>query len=802
MAFLCLSCYTVSAQNFVKAIVYANSSELQYLAEQGVAVDHGKFKIDTYIISDFSQDEIATIKASGIDYEILHTNVQEYYQSRLSNEHQTHDVYKFGDPHLRHHRGAGCGNSGGNTPVDYPQPTNFALGSMGGYFTYQEFVDNLDSMVSKYPNLITAKQAIDSSGNQIGSGTTVDGYPVYWVRISDNPNTDETTESEIMYSAIHHAREPASLSQLIYYMWYLLENYGTNDQVTHLVDNVEMYFVPMINPDGYIYNEQNSPGGGGLWRKNRRNNGGGEYGVDLNRNYSYQFGVSGTSNNPADNTYHGGYPFSEFETRCMRAFHFDHEFRIAMNAHTYGNLLLHPFGYDNVQTADHNLFTVYTDHMVSQNGFSNILSAGLYPAAGDSDDWGYADDLALKPKVLSMTPEIGADSHGFWPATSEIIDICKSTVFMNLSAAHLTWIYGLVSDKNPQVIGDLNGHFKFELIRMGQEPGNLTVSINPIGTEIASIGGSKNYNLPNVLDTEYDSIAYSLDPGIQAGQSFQYELRVSNGSYTIIDTLTKIYGQGTVVYAGNGSMTDWTSSTWNTTTLDFVSAPTSITDSPGNGNDYPNAANNSVTLNQTIDLTNSVSAVLNFHAKWDIEDNYDYCQLMVSSDGGSSWIPMCGLYTETGTNDQDAGEPVYDGVQSTWVEEEIDLNDFLGQQIQIRFRLRSDNFVTGDGYYFDDFKITTIESAPDAIEEFAINLGQNMPNPSTGTTYIPYNLNGANDAKLVLSNSHGQVVKIVDLSNDHKQVQINTSGLAAGVYNYRIQSGNLISGVKRLSVIK
>ncbi len=799
---VCLFSLSVNAQDYVKAIVYANAQELQSLSSQGVALDHGKIKRDTYIISDFSQAEIAVIKANGINYEILHHDVQTYYQSRLSNEHKPHSSYKFGDPHLKHMRGAGCGNSGGSATTDYPQPTNFSLGSMGGYFTYQEFVDNLDSMASKYPNLITTKASIDSAGNQIGSGTTIDGYPVYWVKISDNPNTDETSESEILYSSIHHAREPASLSQLIYYMWYLLENYGTDDQVTHLVDNVEMYFVPMINPDGYIYNEQTQPGGGGLWRKNRRNNGGGDFGVDLNRNYSYQFGVSGASSNPSDNTYHGGSPFSEYETRCMRAFHMDHEFRIALNAHTYGDLLLFPFGYASVQTSDHNLYEAYTNHMVSKSTLAGLLSAGLYPAAGDSDDWGYAGDLGIKPKVLSMTPEIGADSHGFWPATSEIIDICKNTTFMNLSAAHLTWIYGLVADKNPQVIGDLNGYFKFELMRMGQEPGNLTVSIDPIGSEITSIGASKTYNPVNVLDTEFDSIAYTLDPGMQSGQIFQFELRVSNGSYTIVDTITKYFGQTSVVFAGNGSMSDWTSNTWNTTTQDFVSSPTSITDSPGNGNDYPNGANNIITLNQTVDLSNSVSAVVNFYAKWDIEDNYDFCQLMASTDGGSSWIPMCGLYTQTGTNDQDQGEPVWDGTQNSWVEEQVDLSDFLGQQIQLRFRLRSDNFVTGDGFYFDDFTISTIESAPDAIEEYSINLGQNMPNPSTGITYIPYNLNGANDAKLVLSNSQGQIVRIIDLSNDHKQVQINTSDLAAGVYAYRIQSGNLISGVRRLSVIK
>ena len=58
-------------------------------------------------------------------------------------------------------------------------------------------------------------------------------------------------------------------------MRYLTDNYGTDPQVTYLVDNRELFFSPCLNPDGYYYNEQTYPGGGGMWRKNRRDNGDG-----------------------------------------------------------------------------------------------------------------------------------------------------------------------------------------------------------------------------------------------------------------------------------------------------------------------------------------------------------------------------------------------------------------------------------------------------------------------------------------------------------------------------------------------
>jgi carboxypeptidase T len=71
--------------------------------------------------------------------------------------------------------------------------------------------------------------------------------------ISNNPNVDEE-KPEVLYTAIHHAREPASLSQTIFYMWYLLENYETSEEVRFLIDHTEMYFIPVVNPDGYIIN--------------------------------------------------------------------------------------------------------------------------------------------------------------------------------------------------------------------------------------------------------------------------------------------------------------------------------------------------------------------------------------------------------------------------------------------------------------------------------------------------------------------------------------------------------------------
>ena len=70
---------------------------------------------------------------------------------------------------------------------------------MGGYFSYDQMLNILDSMALLYPTLVTVKQQIDPA-------TSIEGNPIYYVKISDNPNVDET-EPEVLYTAVHHARE-------------------------------------------------------------------------------------------------------------------------------------------------------------------------------------------------------------------------------------------------------------------------------------------------------------------------------------------------------------------------------------------------------------------------------------------------------------------------------------------------------------------------------------------------------------------------------------------------------------------
>jgi carboxypeptidase T len=141
---------------------------------------------------------------------------------------------------------------------------------------------------------------------------------------------------------------------------------------------------------------------------------------------------------------------------------------------------------------------------------------------------------------------------------------------------------------------------------------------------------------------------------------------------------------------------------WALTTKEYFSPPASITDSP-DGN-YMDKARSEFTL-PPFSLENAENAILNFYAKWDIENNYDYVQILASSDN-LDFRPLCGKYTNMGTSDQVFGSQLYDGVQSEWVKEEMSLEDFLDKkQVWIKVVFKSDDFSNRDGFYMDDIDV-------------------------------------------------------------------------------------------------
>lgn len=768
-----LFCAGISfSQHYSKVKIFTDQDGLKELASLGVAVDHGIQKQGVFFISDFSSTEIALMKEHGFQYEILVDDIKAYAAANSNAKSLA--------------KNTSCNNQQQIAPT--PPVHHFENNTYAGFYRYQDMLDALDSMQTLYPNLITAKAPISTF-------LTHEGRPIYHVKISDDPTTDDLSEPNVLYTSIHHAREPMSMSQTIFYMWYLLENYATDAEIQFLVNNTEMYFVPCLNPDGYLENEANDPSGFGMHRKNKAPVGSINPGVDLNRNYSYLWNTAGVSSDVNSDIYPGASAFSEPETQALKWLVEQVGFESAFNTHSYGEILLHPIGGDAAEYADHHdYFTDLTANMCAHNGYNPQKATNLYAASGNSDDYFYKMDIGLlmKDTIFAMTPETGTE---FWPPQSEIVPTCQAMIHPNMLLSHIAHRYLVVEDIDPTYIANLSGDFNHSVMRLGIEDGAVDVYLTPI-QNIQSVGATNMYDLGFHGKTN-GSIAYTLDPSIQFGDPIVYDLVIDYGQWQQHDTITKLYGNlGLVILENANNAANW-SGTWSTTTDHSYSPTSSFTDS--DGSDYQNLANEFYEFNNQIDLTTAEAAKITFYAKWDIELDYDYCQFQVRS-GSGAWEGQCGLHTTTGFNSvwssgsQPTDEPIWEG-SSDWVFEEIDLSDYLGQNISVRFVFGSDDAVTMDGFYFDDFQVITRN--PLGIDETVLELFA-VPNP-------------ANEAFTISTSSpvHHGTISVYDPSgklmlesfmNENATV-LSTAQLPNGAYIVRIKSDGVIAKPLKMIVL-
>lgn len=697
-------------------ISFQERSQLSDLVKFGFDLEHVEWTKDNELILFVNEEEFSQLSLLNYKLEILIDDWKEYFEKlpKLTDfekaEALKHSKENFG-------------------------VTGFGYGSLAGYYTVAEVTAKLDSMRMLYPNLITTKQSI---------GNTVEGRPMYMVKISDNPDIDEN-EPEVLYSAMIHAREPQAMMQMIYFMYYLLENYGTNPEVTYLVNNREMYFIPILNPDGYYYNQINSPSGGGMWRKNRKNNIG-SYGIDLNRNFGpenyWNAPNGGSSTTPSSDTYRGPSPFSEPETQNYRNFIISRNFKNALNYHTYSNLLIYPYGALSMETPDSAIFREFAGDMVAYNGYlpgTDVQTVG-YSTRGNSDDYMYDGNIPQQGKIFAMTPEVGSSSDGFWPAQSRIFPLAQENVLPNLYYAYVAGEYvklnNVAYDRQYFNPGDQNIQMNISSIKnkgLG-DASNLTVELISLDQFISINSGT--VNIPSLPARSTMPVAtpfvFSISPMAPIDYLAKLLVRTStNGTVMSTDTLRIVFGTPNFAFVDttNNPTNLWTISAspttpqWGATTSSYYSTPNSYTDSPiGN---YVSNATVSLTTTNPISLTGLNNPRLSFWTKWDIETKWDCGVVLITTNNGSTWNPISGQYTKpaSGSGKQvPTGMPMYDGLRASWVKEEFDLTSFAGQNIKLRFELRTDGSINNDGWYIDDIGIYTYGVVPVELSSFTASV--------------------------------------------------------------------------------
>ncbi|MBK7498915.1 MAG: immune inhibitor A [Ignavibacteriales bacterium] len=700
---------TLNAQNYKQVKIYIQSlQDVEELQNAGLEFDHPNVTKDNAIIVLIDDDDFQKLQMTNFSYEVQIDDWFDYYskQPKLTESEKASFIQQSKD----------------NYGVE-----GFGFGSMGGFYTLAEVISKIDSMRLLYPNLITTKVSI---------GNSVESRPIYMVKISDNADIDEN-EPELLYTALHHAREPQSMMQMIYFMYYLLENYNTNPSVQYIVNNREMYFIPVLNPDGYEYNRTTNPGGGGMWRKNRKNNGS-SYGVDLNRNYGptayWNAPNGGSSTDPSSDTYRGTAPFSEPETTNLKNFLTTRYFKNALNYHTYSNLLIYPYGALEQETPDSAIFREFARDITAYNGYTygtDQQTVG-YSTRGNSDDYFYDGDTVLNHgKIFAMTPEVG--STGFWPSQPEIFPLAIENVLPNLYYAYVAGDY--VSAINPYFSqqffnpGDNVDLVIPQLKNKGlSDASNISLSLssdNPLVTITSGPVNVGNISARTTVNNN-QNLSFTIGSTMPADVNVKMLLTIStSGTPMFTDTLSFITGTPIMVFADttNDPLLLWNITStpalpkWEATNLSFHSSPTSFTDSK-TGN-YSSNATVTMSLKNAIDLSANEHPRLSFWTKFDIESGWDYGQVEVSTNNGASFVPLTGSYTTLGSGSfQPNGEPLYDGIQTNWVNEIMDLTNYNTSQVKLKFELKTDGSMVQDGWFVDDISVVVYGIVPVELSSF------------------------------------------------------------------------------------
>eukprot|EP01006_Ploeotia_vitrea_P016010 TRINITY_DN46455_c0_g1_i1.p1 TRINITY_DN46455_c0_g1~~TRINITY_DN46455_c0_g1_i1.p1 ORF type:complete len:550 (+),score=18.80 TRINITY_DN46455_c0_g1_i1:28-1677(+) len=262
------------------------------------------------------------------------------------------------------------------------------------------------------------------------------------------------TKPEVVYLGAHHAREWISTEVVLCLANYFLKGIEQGDPIIrNLLSNFEIWLVPVVNPDGFVYTHQSGvdPVSGvskRFWRKNRRKFGNTVYGVDLNRNYNDDFGGPGASNTKSATDYHGPAPFSEPETRAIRDFTgywkdnttwvnstkgLVNNVLGCISYHSYGELILFPPADTYSRGRNHefqsNLALEMNNEMRRRTGNSYTVEqeSALYLVSGDFCGWWYTKNRGKACMSIELRPG-EASSQGFLLPADQIKPTCTESI--------------------------------------------------------------------------------------------------------------------------------------------------------------------------------------------------------------------------------------------------------------------------------------------------------------------------------------------------------------------------------------
>jgi hypothetical protein len=659
----------------------------------------------------------------------------------------------------------------------------------GEYHSYTELTADMAAWAAAYPSITEL----------ISIGNSFQGRELWALKISDNPGVQEF-EPEIQWIGAHHGNETISVEVCYYMAEYLLENYGTDPQVTWLVDEREIWIIPMLNPDGHTagsrYNAQ---------------------GTDLNRNYLCPCGCN------------SGTAFSAPESRALRDWNVRMNPVTSLTFHSGAVYVNYLWDYTYNPTPDEPMIITISNGYGSYSGYPVINGADWYIIHGGCQDWCYETR-----GEIDTTIEV---SGSYDPPASQIGPIVADNIPAMLYQARMSGrgIRGLVTDGDtgeplyatisiPEIGKDVYTDSDVGDYHRMVESGTYTVVCNvagfPTQTEYNVSASLDTFVIVNfqfeiergtiggyVRDTESNPIAATVKVTDLYGYSDATDpvtgyYEIVNVPVGVHDLLASQLGYSSVERTGvsvadgmttsedfvleqayffddlESGTSEWTGA-WGTTNSHAHSPSTSMTDSPG-GN-YPNNATTTMALNNGLDLSESTTASLVFWHRYDTESGYDFCLVEVSTNGGGSWTQVAS----------------YSGLQGGWTEVTIDLDSYVGtSDFKVRFILDSDGWVQKDGWYVDDVHV--FADQPTGVDNGASPLKLlvgNHPNPFNPMTSVGYAVPRTGSVALSIYDASGRLVRtLVEVpSHDAGRHSVSWDGrdengveVAAGVYFARL----------------
>ena len=718
------------------------------------------------------------------------------------------------------------------------------------YPTYDQYLTMMYQFESDYPDICEI----------INIGSTVEGRDLLFARITDNIELEED-EPEFMYTSTMHGDETTGYVLMLRLINYLLTNYGSDAEVTDMVNEIDIWINPLANPDGTYAGGNNNIYGATRYNAN---------GYDLNRNFP----------DPEDGLNPNG-PWQP-ETIAMMDIAEANSFVHSANFHGGAEVVNYPWDTWDILHADddwyYDISRAYADtvHSFAPTGYMTFMDNGItrgyvwYSINGGRQDymnWFQAcREVTIEISDTKLLPESQLDDHWTYNKRS-FINYIKNVNYGIRGV--VTDIMGSPLDATITIVGhDFDNSEVFTDPDVGDYhrmllPGTYDVEVSAYGYVTETFN---NVTVSDTGATELDvileeSTSYDVSGYVRNGNNYEPipgvvveilevplepDTTDSTGFYQIKNVLEGTYTFKLSVEGYPTLLKEETVSQFNHE-FDFMLLPPDLFDdfetddggytsnnaagwqwgepSAGGISAYSGSKVWATVLGgtyedevlwtletPTIDIPQD--AFLSFYHYYDFEGSstlYDGGNVDISINNGSSFVllePDCGYDGNINALDQDG----FGSTNGSWEQVTFDLSGYAGESATIRWKFASDYSLSDYyGWYIDDVAFNHYYGVNNGSSQEQIKLTQSYPNPFSRITNIKFALpNDIKDPQLNIYNVKGQIVKKVSLGHrvgneiifSWNGADDNNNELASGIYFYQLKSDNYKTITKKMIKIK